>query len=72
MYELNDTWSILLYMTWILKVAKLEALKGRKAKGHFTTKGSNFVHSIDGHDKLMGYQNSMYRLAIYGCIDRAS
>ena len=47
-------------------------LKGRKAKGHFTTKGSNFVHSVDGHDKLMGYQNSMYPLAIYGCMDRAS
>ena len=47
-------------------------LKGRKAKGHFTTKGPNFVHSVDGHDKLMGYQNSTYPLAIYGCIDTAS
>ena len=46
--------------------------KKRKPKGHFTTKGPNFVHSVDGHDKLMGYQNSTYPLAIYGCIDTAS
>ena len=26
--------------------------KKRKPKGHFTTKGPNFVHSVDGHDKL--------------------
>ena len=38
----------------------------------FTTKGPNFVHSVDGHDNLMGYQNSTYPLAIYGCIDTAS
>ena len=30
------------------------------------------MHSVDGHDKLMGYQNSTYPLAIYGCIDTAS
>ena len=46
--------------------------KKRKPKGHFTTKGPNFVHSVDGHDKLMGYQNSTYPLAIYGCIYTAS
>ena len=46
--------------------------KKRKPKGHFTTKGPNFVHSVDGHDKLMGYQNSTYPLAMYGCIDTAS
>ncbi|XP_020917211.1 uncharacterized protein LOC110254544 [Exaiptasia diaphana] len=39
---------------------------------HFTSKGSNFVHSVDGHDKLMGYQNSTYPLAVYGCIDTSS
>ena len=27
---------------------------------------------MDGHDKLMGYQNSTFPLAIYGCIDTAS
>ena len=44
----------------------------KKKKGHFTTKGTNWVHSLDGHDKLMGYQNSTFPLAIYGCIDTAS
>ena len=27
---------------------------------------------MDGHDKLMGYQNSTFPLAIYGSIDTAS
>ena len=44
----------------------------QKKKGRYTTKGPNFVHSLDGHDKLMGYQNSTFPLAIYGCIDTAS
>ena len=44
----------------------------RKVKGNFTTRGTNFVHSMDGHDKLMGYQNSTFPLAIYGSIDTAS
>ena len=46
--------------------------KERRPKGNFTFKGPNFVHSLDGHDKLMGYQNSTFPLAIYGCIDTAS
>ena len=46
--------------------------KKRRRTGHFTTKGPNFVHSVDAHDKLMGYQKSTYPLAIYGCIDTAS
>ena len=33
---------------------------------------NNWVHSMDGHDKLMGYQNSTFPLAIYGSIDTAS
>ena len=37
--------------------------KRKKQKGHFITKGPNWVHSLDGHDKLM---------AIYGCIDTAT
>ena len=28
-------------------------LKKRKRAGHFTTCGPNWVHSLDGHDKLM-------------------
>jgi len=43
----------------------------RTTKGHFSIKGTNWVHSMDGHDKLMGYQNSTFPLAIYGSIDTA-
>ena len=46
--------------------------KRKKPKGHFMTKGTNWVHSVDGHDKLMGFQKSTYPLAVYGCIDTAS
>ena len=46
--------------------------KKQRKKGKFTTRGSNWVHSLDGHNKLMGYQNSMFPLAIYGCLDTAS
>ena len=44
----------------------------KKKKGNFTSLGSNWVHSLDGHDKLMGYQNSTFPIAVYGCIDTAS
>lgn len=46
--------------------------KKKKVKTHFTTKGPDWVFSLNGHDKLMGYQNSTFPLAIYGCIDTAS
>ena len=46
--------------------------KKRKAKGHFVTLGPNWTYSLDGHDKMMGYQNSTFPIAIYGCIDTAS
>ena len=46
--------------------------KKKRKKGNFTSKGPNWVHSFDGHDKLMGYQNSTFPLAVYGCIDTAS
>ena len=38
------------------------AAKKRRKKGNFTTRGSNWVHSLDGHDKLMGYQNLTFPL----------
>jgi hypothetical protein len=38
--------------------------KKKKPKGHFSSPGPNFVHSLDGHDKLMGYQNSTFLLAV--------
>jgi hypothetical protein len=48
--------------------------KKKKPKGHFSSPGPgpNFVHSLDGHDKLMGFQNSTFPLAVYGCIDTCS
>ena len=32
----------------------------------------DWVHSLDGHDKLMGSQNSTFLLAVYGSTDTAS
>ena len=49
--------------------ARAGGTKKVKQKGHFTTKGPNWVHSVDGHDKLMGLQNSTFPLDVYGCID---
>ena len=46
--------------------------KINRGKGNFTTEGPNWVHSLEGHDKFMGYQNSTFPLAVYGCIDSAS
>ena len=46
--------------------------KEKRKKGNFSSKGPDFVHSLDGHDKMMGYQNSTFPLAVYGCIDTAS
>ena len=44
----------------------------KRKKGNFSSVGPNYVHSLDGHDKMMGYQNSTFPLAIYGCIDTCS
>lgn len=46
--------------------------KTKKEKGNFTSRGPNWVHSCDGHDKLMGYQNSTFPIAVYGCLDTCS
>ena len=47
-------------------------IKNKKKKQCFTTRGPNWVHSVDGHNKLMGFQNDAFPLAIYGSIDTAS
>ena len=52
--------------------ARCPVRKKGKPKGHFTTRGVNWVCSLDGHDKLMGYRNSTFPLAVYGCIDTPS
>ena len=41
-------------------------------KGNFATRGTNWVHRLDGHAKLMGYQKDTFPIATYGCIDTAS
>ena len=41
-------------------------------KGNFATRGTKWVHSLDGHAKLIGYQRDTFPIAIYGCIDTAS
>lgn len=46
--------------------------KQNKPKKHFVSRGPNFVHSLDGHDKMMGFQNHTFPIAIYGCIDTCS
>lgn len=63
-------------MMYAIDPERLEArqpgFKRKRAKICFTTKGPNWFLSVDGHDKLMGFQNSTFPLAIYGCMDTAS
>lgn len=47
-------------------------IKRKKRNGHYVTEGVNWFLSIDGHDKMMGYQNSTFPIAIYGMLDQAS
>ena len=49
--------------------ARAPAAKKKMRTVHFSTKGTNWVHSLDDHDKLMGYPNSTYPIPIYGSID---
>ena len=46
--------------------------KKKKPKGNFTSEGPLWVVSLDGHDKLCGFQNSTFPLGVYGCIDTFS
>ena len=46
-------------------------VKNKKKKQPFRTRGPNWVHSVYGHNKLMGFQNDTFPLAIYGSIDTA-
>ena len=47
-------------------------LKKKKTKSTFSSVDPNQVLSVDGHDKLMRYQNSTFPLAVYECMDTAS
>ena len=46
--------------------------KIKKHKQLFTSEGPLWVLSVDGHDKLCGYQNSTFPLSFYGCLDTVS
>ena len=46
--------------------------KKKKTKIAFSSVGLNWVLSMDGHDKLIGYQSSIFPLVVYGCMDTAS
>jgi hypothetical protein len=52
--------------------ARQPGAKKKKPQGHFITLDPNWTYSLDGHDKLMGFQNSTLPLVIYGCVDTAS
>ena len=47
-------------------------VKAKRPMENFISCGPNWVFSLDGHDKLMGFQNNTFPLAIYGCLDTAS
>ena len=51
---------------------RLLNLRRRKTKGTYTSRGRNWVHALDGHDKSMRYQNNTLPIADYGCIDTCS
>ena len=40
--------------------------KRRKPKGCFSSKGPNWVHSLDGHDKLWGTRTVLFLLLFMG------
>ena len=39
---------------------------------YLSLKGSDWTMSLDGHDKLCGYQNATFPLCIYGGLDTYS
>lgn len=46
--------------------------KKRKKRGVFSSDGPMYLLSLDGHDKMYGYQKWMYPLGVYGCLDTFS
>ena len=51
---------------------RISGFKTKKHKGNLTRHGPNWVHSLDCHDKLMGFQNNTFPIAVYGCLDTCS
>ena len=56
----------------LLGVRAIVKNKDKRKKGNFVTQGVHWVWSLDGHDKLMGFQNSTFPIALYGCYDTGS
>ena len=46
--------------------------RDKRKRGRFVTLGVNWTWSLDGHDKLMGFENWTFPLRVYGCYDTAS
>ena len=46
--------------------------KKLEEKGSFISAEPKWVMSLDGHDKLMSFQNNTFPIAIYGAIDTTS
>ena len=65
-------YAIMTDLDWERMQERAPPYKRKKKKGKFRSIGPNWLLSLDGHDKLMGYKNSTYPLAIYGCIDSAT
>ena len=42
--------------------------RGEKQKCPYTPEGPSWAVSLDGHDKLCGFQNSTFPIGGYGCI----
>ena len=50
------------------KEARNVRKKKNKPKQPFMSNGSNYTLALDGHDKLMDFQNCTFPIAIYGCL----
>ena len=59
----------LLIRNWWDQTMRQPGNKKPKEKGTFISTGPNWVMSLDGHDKFMGFQNNTFPIAIYGASD---
>ena len=55
---------------WELDPDGLQSRKvWKESKRSFVCNETNYLFSLDGHDKMMGSQKSTFQLATYGCLD---
>ena len=71
-HDLNVLRDVYAVMCPVALEERAPQFKKKKPKGNFTSCGSNWVYSLDGHDKLMGYKNSTYPIAVHSCMDTCS